>query len=173
MALNENIKKYRKKSGFTQKALADKSGLSFSMISKLESGEQTNPSFETLNKISGALKISPEKLVSVSMTIEEQIDEYIKYKRGLINHSSQITGGEKGGQMNRSKVADEPYTDLNFRRKLQAINTIPMPEDDFEAEYLKYLQKRPEVRKLFSSLKNVSKDDVEQVITFLEILQQN
>lgn len=55
MALSDNIKIYRKDAGLTQKVLAARSGLSFSMVSKLESGEQTNPSFETLKKIADVL----------------------------------------------------------------------------------------------------------------------
>lgn len=42
--LKDNLKKYRKISGITQKELAERSGVSYSTITKLESGVLTNPS---------------------------------------------------------------------------------------------------------------------------------
>ena len=64
MALNDNKKKYRKAAGLTQKTLASKSGLSFSM--------------------------------SPTRTIEDQIDEYLDYKRGLNKNLSRPASDLKG-----------------------------------------------------------------------------
>ena len=80
-----NIKNIRKSIGMTQKELAEKSGVSFSMVSKLESGEKKNPSFDTLNKIAAALKVNTNELLSD--TIDEPYnnvtstfyDELLKY----------------------------------------------------------------------------------------------
>ena len=168
MALNKNIKTYRKKSGLTQKALAEKAGLSFSMVSKLESGEQLNPSVETLNKLAGALKITPEKLLYIPSLIEEQIDDYIKYKRGL----DQSEAGSKKAeapepQIEAIELAASPCSDLNFRKKLQAINLIPRPPETPEDDCLSCLQKRPEIKKLVSSLRDASKEEIEQVLTLV------
>lgn len=83
MSLSCNLKRYRKEAGLTQQDLAKRSSLSFSMVSKLESGEQSNPSFGTLKKLADGLGISPADLLMKALSIEEQIDEYIAYKRGL------------------------------------------------------------------------------------------
>lgn len=40
MGLSENLKTIRKKQKISQKTLAKNSGVSYSMVSKLESGEQ-------------------------------------------------------------------------------------------------------------------------------------
>ena len=48
----------------TQKELAQKSDVSFSMVSKLESGEKKNPSFDTLKKIAKALNVSVDELLN-------------------------------------------------------------------------------------------------------------
>jgi len=151
MALNENIKKYRKKSGLTQKSLAGKSGLSFSMISKLESGEQTNPSFETIRKIADVLRVSPGELVDTPLSIEDQIDEYIAHKRGL----------NKTGH-------NDPCADLNFKKKLQAINHISISSDDTKDGYPEYLDKRPEMKKLLHALRNATRDEINQVTRLIE-----
>ncbi|HML36805.1 MAG TPA: helix-turn-helix transcriptional regulator [Bacillota bacterium] len=164
MTLNENIKKFRKQAGLTQRALAGKSGLSFSMISKLESGEQTNPSFKTLRRISDVLNVSPGELVSTLPTIEEQIDEYIEYKRGLHKAFARTGINYKNGSADR----DEPYDDLNFKKKLQAINNIPVPAPESHYDYIGDLEERPEMRKLFSALRNASKDEINQVTRLIE-----
>lgn len=51
------LKKVRKDKKITQKKLAEISGLSFSMVSKLETGEQSNPSFDTVSKLAKALNV--------------------------------------------------------------------------------------------------------------------
>ncbi len=172
MTLNKNIKKYRKEAGLTQKVLASQSGLSFSLVSKLESGEQSNPSFETLKKIADVLKISPAELVNDPLTIEEQIDEYIEYKKGLNQTTPKEESTESMKIHKKKEFQVEPCIDLNFMKKIQAINTIPEPKDDLEHECLTYLQ-RPEMKRLFYSLKNASKDEIERVITIIETLQGN
>lgn len=165
MALNENIKEYRKKAKLTQKDLAYKSGLSFSMISKLEIGEQTNPSFDTIRKIADVLRVSPGELLNNSISIEDQIDEYIAYKRGLSKiHSKSIV-------INKENAQEDPCADLNFKKKLQAINCIPMSLDDTKNRYPEYLEKRPEVKKLFSVLRNATRDEIIQVTKLLETLK--
>ncbi len=162
MTLNENIKRFRKEAGLTQKALAGKSGLSFSMISKLESGEQSNPSFETIKKIADVLKISPGKLVSTPMSIEDQIDEYLEYKRG-INRNVVGTAVSCGAADHKGL-----YSDLNFKKKMQAINNFPIPADDYTEECSDYPDIRPEIKKLFYVLKNATRDEINQITRLIE-----
>lgn len=76
-----NIKAIRKNKGWTQKELAKESEVSFSMISKLESGEKKNPSFETLSKIAKALNTSVTELLGdtpVSTIIPTELGNGIK-----------------------------------------------------------------------------------------------
>lgn len=65
---------------FTQKNLADKTGLSRSFIGDIESG-RTAPNDETLKKIADALEISPEYLQSD--TVESQPGEIDKLDEEL------------------------------------------------------------------------------------------
>ena len=70
--IKDNLKRIRKEKGLTQKELATKSGLSFSMVSKLESGEQINPSNETIQKLASALDvITAELLVDKNELLEK------------------------------------------------------------------------------------------------------
>jgi transcriptional regulator with XRE-family HTH domain len=118
MAMNENIKMFRKDAGLTQKKLASKTGLSFSMISKLESGEQTNPSLETIRKIAEVLRVTPGELLNTPVSIEEQIDEYIEYKRGL-NKDKPVSAPARTEDEARK---ENSCIDIDFRRKLYAMN---------------------------------------------------
>jgi Predicted transcriptional regulators len=186
------MKKFRKDACLTQKALAGMSGISFSMISKLESGEQANPSFETIKKISKALMVTPDQLLATPLTIEEQIDEYIEYKRGISKKA--IEGSAKCGTLrdgersvNSSRQADSERSvtfgqktcsdmapsagicsDLNFRKKMQAINNMPLPQNVSASESWLAIARRPEMQKLLSVLKNASNDEINQVIRLVE-----
>ena len=163
MKLNENIKLFRKEAGLTQKTLASRSGLSFSMVSKLESGEQANPSFETIRKLADALQVSAKELVDTSASFEDQIDEYIEYKRG--------TG--KNGLRTATTAAElqEPCTDLNFRKKMQAINQAPMPAGNRD-ELKDRLDRRPELKRLIYTLEDSTGDEIEQITRLVEVFRK-
>lgn len=92
MGLKENLKRIRKNQKITQRELAELTGISFSMISKLESGEQANPSLETISKIAGVLKVQPfELLTNLDLEkirpIVEEVDRNVK---GLLERPEQI-----------------------------------------------------------------------------------
>lgn len=59
----ENIKKYRKKMGWSQQKLAEKTGLSYNLITKIEQGASVNPTMDSLIKIADAFNISIDELV--------------------------------------------------------------------------------------------------------------
>ena len=59
----QNIKLYRQKRKMTQKALAEKAGIDFFTLSKVETGATANPTIETIMKIAKALDISVNHLM--------------------------------------------------------------------------------------------------------------
>lgn len=71
MGLKENIKKYRKAKKMTQRELSEISNVSYSFVSKLESGEQTNPSFETITKLANALGVPANLLLGNVNTLSD------------------------------------------------------------------------------------------------------
>lgn len=97
MGLSENLKTIRKKQKISQRKLAAASGISYSMVSKLESGEQKNPSLETLEKIATALNVTVSQLmdgtnifdqfdVVMGDTLKEIEKELEKYKNSPITY---------------------------------------------------------------------------------------
>jgi transcriptional regulator with XRE-family HTH domain len=61
--LSKNIKQLRKKNNLSQEQLAQKAGITYSTLIKIESGANKNPTLETLRKISSVFKIKIDELV--------------------------------------------------------------------------------------------------------------
>jgi transcriptional regulator with XRE-family HTH domain len=57
-----NVRRLRAKKGLSQKALADKVGISVSYVSMLERG-QRSPPLETIEKVAKALSVPPASLL--------------------------------------------------------------------------------------------------------------
>ncbi|MCG2713071.1 MAG: helix-turn-helix domain-containing protein [Candidatus Omnitrophica bacterium] len=64
--LASNIKKLRKKHHLSQEQLAQKAGITYSTLIKIESGTNKNPTLETLTKLAGVFKIKIDELVGGS-----------------------------------------------------------------------------------------------------------
>jgi len=60
----DNVRKTRKKAGLSQDKLAREADVAYNTVVKIESGENKNPTIETLRNIARALKISVDKLIN-------------------------------------------------------------------------------------------------------------
>ena len=60
----DNVRKARKKTGLSQDKLAREADVAYNTIVKIESGENKNPTIETLRSIAMALKISVDQLIN-------------------------------------------------------------------------------------------------------------
>ena len=61
--IGKNIKKLRKQKGLSQDRLSKLADISYNTVIKLESGGITNPSIDTLQKLSKALNVSVDDLL--------------------------------------------------------------------------------------------------------------
>lgn len=61
--LAKRVKEYRRQKGLTHQKLAEKTGLSFNTITKIEQGIGKSPTLDTLNKLADALNVSIDELV--------------------------------------------------------------------------------------------------------------
>ena len=61
--LAANIKRYRIKNGLSQEQLAQKAGVTYSTLAKLESGVNQNPKVKTLQQIAKALGVTIDELM--------------------------------------------------------------------------------------------------------------
>ena len=61
--LTKKVFALRKKAGWFQQKLAEKAGLSYNMITKIEQGVAKQPTIQTVIKIADAFNISLDQLV--------------------------------------------------------------------------------------------------------------
>ena len=62
--LSKNIMRLRKQKGLSQEKLARLSDVANNTIIKMESGENDNPTLETLRKVAKALDVSVDELIN-------------------------------------------------------------------------------------------------------------
>ncbi len=60
----DNIRKARKKQGLSQDKPAREAGVAYNTVVKIESGENKNPTIETLRSIAKALDVSVDDLIN-------------------------------------------------------------------------------------------------------------
>ncbi len=61
-SIGQSIKHYRQLQGLTQRELADRSGVKYTTITKIETGLIEDPSFSKVSKLSHALGIATDQL---------------------------------------------------------------------------------------------------------------
>ena len=61
--LAKKLKELRKKAGWSQQRLAEKAGLSYNAITKIEQGAAKQPTIQTMVKIADAFGVSLDEVV--------------------------------------------------------------------------------------------------------------
>ena len=62
-SIAQNIKEKRKQKGLSQDKLSKLASVAYNTVVKIESGENPNPTIDTLRKIANALKIGVDDLI--------------------------------------------------------------------------------------------------------------
>jgi putative transcriptional regulator len=62
--ISDNVRKARKKSGLSQDKLAREAGVAYNTVVKIESGENKNPTIDTLRSIAKALDVSVDEIIN-------------------------------------------------------------------------------------------------------------
>lgn len=68
----KRLKELRKEHNWTQQKLAEKAGLSFNAITKIEQGAAEHPTLKTLLKLADALEVTLDALVGRNKTINKK-----------------------------------------------------------------------------------------------------
>lgn len=63
VTLGENIRRERKAAGLTQRALAQKAGITELTLTKLELGQERNPKLRTVRRIARALDVGYDRII--------------------------------------------------------------------------------------------------------------
>ncbi len=62
-SIAKNIKNIRKKKGLSQDKLSKLADVAYNTVVKIESGENSNPTIDTLKKIANALQVGVDDLI--------------------------------------------------------------------------------------------------------------
>jgi predicted DNA-binding mobile mystery protein A len=109
--IGEQIRTIRKALGMTQTQLAERSGLTQSMIAGIEKGQRNNPGFITINKLAEAMncsfisQLSPKK--DIPVFLEEQSDHLARKIVAISSGSSAIEL-----QSPSQKIVDEQILEI-------------------------------------------------------------
>lgn len=81
--LGKRLQDARREAGFTQQALCQKSGLSYSTLAKIERGAIKSPSIFTIERIANALNLSLDQLIGEGSSSGKNIKTRKRSKSGI------------------------------------------------------------------------------------------
>lgn len=148
MSLGETIKKYREDNNLTLEELSAKTGLTKQYLSMLENNKNSRtkkpiiPSIRTLNKLADGMNMSLDELLTDS-------DEQDQLGERALELFADVDDNSRAN----NKPEEEYYLDKEA------------------AEFAEYLRTRPGARMLFSAAKDISKEDLEKAVEYIELLK--
>lgn len=99
----EVLKKKRRDAGLSQRELAEKAGLDFSYISKIENGRLPPPAADTLVHLCRIMKIPPEELLALIKKLPSEVQQTI---------SSSVAAQDFLRVVQRMKLTDTEWKQL-------------------------------------------------------------
>jgi len=82
--LGEIIRYNREEQGMSVRQLAEDAGVSYGYISAIENGRFSNPTYESLEKIAGALGVSLEKMSESHEGVPREVIDEMKRRHILV-----------------------------------------------------------------------------------------
>jgi len=77
ITFGETVRELRKATGLSQRGLAEKVGVDFSYISKVENDRLPPPAADTITKICEALRVPPDKLLALTGKMPTAVKEMV------------------------------------------------------------------------------------------------
>lgn len=148
MSLGETIRKYREDNNLTLEELSTKTGLTKQYLSMLENNKNSRtkkpiiPSIRTLNKLAEGMNMSFDEL----LTDPDEQDQ-------LGERTLEFFADADDEPRTKDKRNDQYYLDKEA------------------AEYAEMLRTRPGARMLFSAAKDMSKEEMEETVKYIEFLK--
>ncbi|GAA3965517.1 hypothetical protein GCM10023085_55050 [Actinomadura viridis] len=115
MNLSERLQSVRKRAGLTQRELAGLSGVSISLIRKLEQGEREDTRLETLRKLAMGLQVPTSVLIAGRRDQGETVQEWEALRDSLLGKHEQSEDPPTLEGVGRAVAAAEPlFTDNKY-----------------------------------------------------------
>ncbi|MEV5576205.1 helix-turn-helix transcriptional regulator [Spirillospora sp. NPDC052269] len=115
--LAERLQAVRKRRGFTQKDLATHSGVSLSLIRKLEQGEREDTRLETLRRLAKALGVSTSDLIVRPGLAEGTVRDWTPVRDALLRRGGVPSDEAPSvrGVLGAVEMAEPLFTDNKYR----------------------------------------------------------
>lgn len=111
MSIGEQIRKYRKESGISQKELGRRLGISQQQIAQYENGTRI-PKIETINSIAGALGVGTKRLYPEFS--REEWEKTDTYQNGKRKYDTAIKGIAAMLSYKYENIQEETFEDESF-----------------------------------------------------------
>lgn len=115
----ENIKKFRKRAGYTIRQLGELSGVSKSVISELENGKSNNSRHDTINKLAAALNVAPELIDEMEYEHEYIITDVREAFELIMSQENLTINGEVLTKEAKSQLVNSVKMALKFTEEIQ------------------------------------------------------
>jgi transcriptional regulator with XRE-family HTH domain len=130
MNLPERLQSVRKRRGLTQRELAELSGVSVSLIRKLEQGERDDTRLETLRKLAKGLQVSTSDLIASRTAEEGTAQEWTVVRDSLLGKHEQPAEAPTPEGVRRAVEAAEPlFTDNRYAELAAALPSLVRDAD--------------------------------------------
>lgn len=159
MTIGENIRKYRKQKGLTQKELGDLCGINEVQIRRYElGGKNSNPKIETIQKIALALDVNVYDLDDTVIDIRKSENWFNSLKKELnqaISKQEEIFEKLSSEELSQEEVS-------KYAKQLREL----IIQEDFAENQIDTLKKQIKYEKELH-------DDTEQILTVFNHLNTN
>ncbi|GAA2450350.1 hypothetical protein GCM10010191_80300 [Actinomadura vinacea] len=108
MDLSKQLQSVRKRRGLTQRELAELSGVSLSLIRKLEQGERDDTRLETLRKLAKALQVSTADLITSVEPEELSSEDWVPLRDALFKKTRQTAEAPTVNGVRQALMASMP-----------------------------------------------------------------
>ena len=78
MNFGERVRELRKEQGMSQRELADRAGIDFTYLSKIENGRMEPPSEEVIRRVAGALDTDADELIVLADKFPSDLAQQLK-----------------------------------------------------------------------------------------------
>ena len=83
LSFGDYLRELRKAKGLSQKELAERVGIDFTYLSKIETGNAAPPAEETIRKLAKELKADAEKLIFLAGMVPKELGEVVTGSKAI------------------------------------------------------------------------------------------
>jgi transcriptional regulator with XRE-family HTH domain len=107
MDFGEHIRKLRLSKGYSQRALAEKLGINFTYLSKIETGRMPPPSQEAILRMAEVLEVDEDELLVLADRVPDDVKDVVTQSQNVPAFLRQIKGMSEDELKQLQEYAEE------------------------------------------------------------------